>query len=220
VKPLRRAGNETLDTVEQTPEGTKRRYSSALRAEQAQLTRRRVVTAAHMLFLGRGYAGATVEAVATDAGVSPQTVYNAVGGKASLLAAVYAELLAGAAGEASARFDAPDAEALLAEYAGVARRLGERTTPVLAVAQAAASDRDVRAFLDTVELERSVGTHQVAAEVAVRFGLRSGLTVAAAADIVWTLTSAEVADRLVSQRGWGWDRFEAWLATTLADTLL
>lgn len=206
--------------MERIPDGTKRQYSSSLRAEQAELTRRRVVTAAHLLFLSRGYAGTTVEAVAGDAGVSPQTVYNAVGGKAALLAAVHAGLLADEVPGVPDPSGAADGRALLREYAKVARRLGERVTPLLAVAQAAAGDRDVRAFLDTVELQRTIGTHQVAAEIAVRFGLKPDVDQQTAGDIVWTLTSTEVADRLVTQRQWGWDRFEEWLALTLADALL
>ena len=69
--------------------------TSAARAEQVRETRRKVVAAARDLFLRRGYTGATVEAIAHRAAVSPQTVYNVIGGKAAVLKAVYDVTLAG-----------------------------------------------------------------------------------------------------------------------------
>ena len=88
--------------------------------------------------------------------------------------------------------------------------LGERIFPLVGVlvAQAAAGDVHVAAFVATVEGERATGTRAVAALVAQRFGLRDGLDVEAAADVLWALTAPDLADRLVVCRGWGWDRFE------------
>ena len=72
-----------------------RRYSTALRAEQTALTRRRILDAAGRLLVERGYHGTTLNGVADAAEVSVQTVYNVVGGKAALLKAVYDVTLAG-----------------------------------------------------------------------------------------------------------------------------
>ena len=52
------------------------------------------------------------------------------------------------------------------------------------------------------------------------FGLRNGLDTDAADDVLWALTAPDLADRLVVRRGWGWDRFESWLGTAMADALL
>ena len=101
--------------------------------------------------------------------------------------------------------------------------LGERTTSrcsACCVAQAAAGDADLAAFVATVEGERATGTRNVAALVAQRFGLRDGLDVDAAADVLWATDRARPADRLVVRRGWGWDRFETWLGATMADALV
>ena len=100
--------------------------------------------------------------------------------------------------------------------------LGERIFPLVGVlvAQAAAGDVDLAAFVATVEGERATGTRAVAALVAQRFGLRDGLDVEAAADVLWALTAPDLADRLVVCRGWGWDRFERWLGATMADALI
>ena len=46
------------------------------------------------------------------------------------------------------------------------------------------------------------------------------LDVDAAADVLWALTAPDLADRLVRRREWGWDRFERWLGTAMADSLL
>lgn len=208
----------------------RRRYSTALRDEQTRLTRRRIVDAAAALFTGRGYLGTTLAQVAGAADVSVQTVYNVVGGKSVLLKAVYDVTLAGDDDPVpiserptiTAMLAAPDARTCLALYARLGRELGERTLPLVTTlfAQAATGDADLAAFVETVEGERAAGTRATAAHVAGRFGLRPGLDVDAAADILWTLTSPDVADRLVRRRGWGWDRTQEWLGTAMADALV
>jgi len=54
---------------------TKREYDSTRRQAQANETRRHILEAARKLFMERGYAGATAEAIAAEAGVSAQTIY-------------------------------------------------------------------------------------------------------------------------------------------------
>src|SRR4026209_860428 len=53
----------------------KRKYDSTRRQAQAEETRRQILAASHKLFMERGYAGATIEAIATEAGVAPETIY-------------------------------------------------------------------------------------------------------------------------------------------------
>ena len=207
-----------------------RRYSTALRTEQTALARRRILDVAGRLFVERGYLGTTLAAVAETAGVSVQTVYNVVGGKAVLLKAVYDVMLAGddepipmsERPEFRAVLDAPTGRECLAHYSALGRVLGERLFPLVGmlVAQAAAGDADLAAFVATVEGERATGTRTVAAHVAQRFGLREGLDVDSAADVLWAMTAPDLADRLVVRRGWGWDRFERWLGATMADALV
>ena len=64
---------------------TRRRYSSDLRREQARHTRERILDAAQRCFTERGYAAATVEAIALEAGVAVDTVYATFGTKRSVL---------------------------------------------------------------------------------------------------------------------------------------
>lgn len=208
----------------------RRPYSTTLRAEQTAVTRRRILDAAGRLLADRGYLGTTLSAVAEAAGVSVQTVYNVVGGKSVLLKAVYDVRLAGDDEPVPmaqrpvfrAMVDAPDGRTCLARYAGIGRMVGERVLPLVTMllAQAATGDAELQAFATTIEGERGTGTGMTASHVAERFGLRAGLDVQSAADVLWSLTSPDLADRLVYRRGWGWDRFERWLGDTMADALL
>lgn len=67
-----------------SPRSTSRRYSSELRAKQAEATRDKVVSAAVGLFAERGYAASTMPEIARRAGVSTETV-QANGPKLALL---------------------------------------------------------------------------------------------------------------------------------------
>ena len=202
----------------------------SLRAEHAALTRRRILDAAGRLFREHGYLGTTLAAVAAEAGVSVQTVYNVVGGKAVLLKAVYDVTMAGDDEPVPiserpfmrAVMEAPTGRECLQRYAAAGRVLGERTLPLVTtlLAQAATGDAELQAFAATIEGERAMGTGAAAHHVAERFGLRPGLDVGSAADVLWALTAPDLADRLVHRRGWGWDRYEQWLGTTMADALL
>ena len=207
----------------------KRRYSTALRAEQAALTRRRVLDAAGHLFIEHGYLGTTLAGIAKAAEVSVQTVYNVVGSKSAVLKAVYDTTLAGddepvpmaARPHFRAMIEAPTGRECLHHYAAIARELNQRVTELLtmALAQAATGDPELREFTDTIEGERATGTSNLARHLAQRFGLREGLEPEAAADVIWTLTAAELAHRLVTDRGWSWDRYQHWLATTMTDAI-
>ncbi len=209
---------------------TARRYSSEVRAEQRRATRQRVLDAARALLLRRGYSGATIEAIAGRAGVSVQTVYNTVGGKAAVLKAVYDTMLAGDAEPipimqrptVQEMRAATDPRRFLALYARMGREMYVRVGPLLPImlAEGAAGDPQVRALVDTIENERAIGTARIAALLHERFGLRAGLTVADAADILWTLTAPDLPIRLVHRRGWSLDKYEAWSADTMAHALL
>jgi len=206
-----------------------RRYDSATRLEKARQTRMRILGAARDLFLADGYVGTTLDAVAARAGVSPQTVYNLVGGKAKLFKTVYDVTLAGD--------DEPIPIAQRPDY----RRIYEAATPrealtiavtferilfvrvgplvALATAQAAAGDKDLRAFVKTIETERATGNRGLVVQFASRFGLRPDLTVDRATEILWTLTGPHPAEQLVIRCGWDWPTYEAWLVDTVHHAL-
>jgi hypothetical protein len=88
------------------------------------------------------------------------------------------------------------------------------------LAQATTGDPDLQAFAETIEGERAAGAAAEAQLVSERFGLRAGLGVQDAADILWVLTAPDLIDRLVNRRGWGWDKTQQWLGGVMADALL
>ena len=66
----------------------KRSYNSVNRRSAAERTRRRIIDEASQLFLARGYARTSIEAVAEKAGVSPATVYKVFTNKVAIVKAV------------------------------------------------------------------------------------------------------------------------------------
>ena len=209
---------------------TTRPYSSPLRAEQARQTQRRILDAALRLFLEQGYTATTMSAVAAAAGVSVQTVYKAFGTKPALVKRLYDVTLAGD-DEPVPLADRPEVKALYAEpdprrylmgYAHLGRLLIERLGPLLRVLSAGArsGDPDLRAFVDTINGERLVGTGMGARHLAELGALRDGLSVERARDAIWTLNSVEVWSLLTEQRGWSAQAYEEWVGRAMADAVL
>src|SRR6195256_3117047 len=63
---------------------TRRTYNGALRKEQAQMTRDRILEAARRLLVSGTYSSVTMEDIAREAGVAYQTVYGIFGTKLRL----------------------------------------------------------------------------------------------------------------------------------------
>lgn len=204
-----------------------RKYDSTLRADQAALTRERILDAAYELLVDGGYASMTNGALANAAGVSPQTIYNAVGNKAAVLKAVYDRTLAGDDDEIPmaerpeflAMQEAVSAEALLRAYAHLARALNERVGPILAVLHSSTFDDAVRRLAVSIDAERLTGNTRVIAHLDDRFGLAAHLDPDHARDILWVLTAPDPWHRLVDQRSWSPDDYETWLAAALVKNL-
>src|SRR6187431_35432 len=77
----------------------KRAYDATRRRERAEeerrATRRRVLDAAHRLFVANGYTETTMAGIAREAGVALQSVYKAGRSKAELLHMVVDRAVAG-----------------------------------------------------------------------------------------------------------------------------
>ena len=100
---------------------------------------------------------------------------------------------------------------------GIHRRAG----PLLrALRDARGSDPELRRLWDEMEARRLDGQGRFVRMLADRGALRPGLTVDAGIDIAWTLCSLAVYDLLVLARGWGDERYQAWLTDTLVRELL
>lgn len=203
--------------------GDRRPYDNSSRLKSAEETRSAIIEAARArLVEGGGYGALTMAAVASAAQVSPQTIYNTVGGKAALVKAAYDMTLAGDSDptpmserrEFRALTDASDPAAFARAYAVWCRLISERTGHLIAIltTTGGAGDPDVADFLATIERERRTGTTHAVTAFASRFGLPPGVTLRSAVDMVWTLNSPMIHDRLVRSCGWTSAAYETWLA--------
>src|SRR5689334_4935102 len=126
-----------------------RPYDASRRQEQARLTRRAMLDAAHDLFLEHGYAMTTLPMVATAAGVSVQNVYKVFANKPGVVKALFDVAVVGddepvplMEREMVARNRAePDPRRKLQMYGDHMAQTAPRTMPILLlVRDAAASD--------------------------------------------------------------------------------
>jgi AcrR family transcriptional regulator len=207
-----------------------RAYRSPLRAAQARETRLRVVESARELFLEQGYPKTTIAAVASRAGVSPDTIYSTIGSKIALLREVLDTVIGGddedvalldRSGPQAVRAE-PDQRRQLAMFAtGITDQL-ERVRPVDDVLRSAAAVDPAAAELraDLQLRQRKSAMRAVVSWVGAHGPLRDDLSAEDAASVVWTLTSPEVHLLLRDSCGWSRKRYEHWLAGTLVDGLL
>jgi len=204
---------------------TARAYDASARRAAAARRRTAVVDAAAARFAAEGYAGATVAAIAGDAGVSPETVYKTFGGKPGLVRAIWDRALAGRGPvHAEERSDAvsgtvDDPLVIIDTWARLSTEVAPLGTPVLLlVRDAAASDPGAAALLEELDAARLRRmTHN--AKVIQRH-LRPGLSVSAARDILFAVSAPGLYETLVMHQGWSLGDFAEFLRRTLAAQLL
>lgn len=192
-------------------------------------TQAAVVDAARALFLERGYAATTIEAISELADTPQATVYRLFSSKLGILKALL-DLSIGGDDQVVAVADRPQVRALLADrdpyrqlagFAALLRALMARAAPVYRIlADAARSDEDAAALLAEIARQRQEGQRRIARSLARSRSLRPGLKERDAADIIHALGSPEVYGLLVLDRGWSADRYETWLTAVLTDQLL
>lgn len=183
--------------------------------------------AARALFLERGYAATTIDAVSELSGVPQATVYRLFSSKLGLLRTLLDDAIAGdsdapgAPAHAAAMLACPDPRRQLTQFASIARGVISRGGSIHQIlAGAASSDSQAAGLLGEYTRRREQGQGQVACSLAQRGQLRPGMTEQDAADIVHAVASPEVYRLLVIDRGWSPDRYEKWLAETLISQLL
>lgn len=204
-----------------------RSYRSPLRAAQAQATRRRLLETARRLFVERGYAGTTVAAVATEAGVAPETVYLTVRGKRGLLEGVVEAAISDESGRPvqQQRVFAdlerlPTPRARLHAYVTACCELLARTSPVHAVIRGAADRETFAVELRKHLLQQRLTDVTSLLPAVVGDSLRSGLSAEDAAQRFCALMSPELHHLLTVELGWTPSRYEQWLTALLQQELL
>jgi TetR/AcrR family transcriptional regulator, regulator of autoinduction and epiphytic fitness len=209
-------------------EPVKRRYDNSRRQAQMRATRLRVIEAAQRLFTEHGYPATTIEAIAEAVEVSLPTVYRLFGSKRALLAAVLDTSLGGD-DQPVAFANRPAVRAALAEtdpakmvnaFARIARELMDRSSAIQHVlATAAQVDADAAELLAEIRRQRHTGQSRIVAALAATGALDPGIDKAEAADITYALLSPEMHRILTVERGWPADRYERWIARSLATLL-
>jgi len=200
-----------------------------LRAMQVQQTRERIMSAAAALFVERGYASTTLQAVAVAAGVAVETVYSRFGNKMNLLSAI---LEKGVVRWEDGRdvLDQPeiveiestaDHRQQLRLLAAFSRGILERTyTAHRILRTAAAADASAAELQERDAQRRYKGQRAYIDMLLANVRLRVGLTSEDAADSYSALANPETYAFLVVARGWTADKFQQWLADALIRILL
>lgn len=177
--------------------------------------------------LHRGYVATSIGAIAAEADVAVQTIYNSVGSKAELLAAVL-ELAAEGPGTedlvpAALRqrvVASSSAAEILRVVADWFLAVNERTVNVLLmISQAAAVDGDVRAIERRSVASRLHTFGEVASSLRALRGLRGGMSDPEAAAAIWALGHPQVYRMLVTEFGWSSEAYRDWLEKALRGAL-
>jgi AcrR family transcriptional regulator len=194
------------------------------RRERARATRIRVLDAARALFIERGYVATTIDAIAERADVSSETIYSTFGNKRSLLSQLVDVSIAGDVNATpilerdwvQEMREEPDARRRLRMLAGRGRPILERRSAIDEIVRGAASaDPDIAALRDLGKAQRFAGQREFLRIVVGSTGLREGMDLETAADILYAVGSPETYRLLVVDRGWSGARFERWYGDTL-----
>lgn len=210
---------------------TARKYRSAVRTEQAQLTRRRILDAATRLFGTNGYAGTTVNAIAAEAGVVAETIYSTLGGKRGLLEGVidativaYLAPLHDPGHDRSSRWAEIDrlrsARERLRAWAELVCEILAHTSPIHALIRGAADSEPFAVQLRERLLRERLADITMSIERYVCDALRPGLTVAQASARACALASPEMHHLLTTELGWTPPQHREWLCELLQVELL
>jgi len=211
------------------PEPVKRPYRSDVRERQAAGTRLAIRESAAGLFVSRGYAGTSMHDVAERAGVAERTLYKVFPTKIDLFRHVLGVAIGGDEGELHmherARVRAVlaerDPEAVLAGTVDVTAALLDRAAALIMVSvEAAGSDPELRASSDAGAKATYAAHLAVARHLASLGALRTGLSPADAADVMYALASPFTHQLLRRDRRWSSRRYRRWLVTTLTTQLL
>ncbi len=209
------------------PKSVKRRYHSPVRAEQAQRTRARILDAAEDQFAERGYAAATINAIARAADVAPDTVYATFKNKRGLLGALVEARVRGAAtpvlkqsGPEAVRAETDQRRQIEIFVPDITERIERVQTVYGVVAEAASSDPEAAALHKAMLDQRYANLRKFIGWIEANGPLRDELTRDEATASVWAITSAEMFRLLRVERGWSRARYRRWLTDTLIRLLL
>ena len=193
------------------------------RAIQAEQTRVEILNAARRQFAINGYASTSVKEIATDAGVSVQTVYDSVGSKAELVRRLNDLIdIEAKVGEVAMTIPgATDPLALVRVPAMITRRIVERCGDILRVClDGASAEPELSPVVDEGGRRHRAGARAVAERLAAIGVLDAELSTDDATATIATVSDSRVTLVLVDDHGYTLDAVEEWIATTTARAVL
>ena len=196
-----------------TKSPAKRSYNSSRRSLQAAQTRDEVMRAALARFSATGWAGTTLAAIAEEAGVSVETIYNGFGSKKGLLRAAMGVAVVGDT-EPIPFVERPEFldlgkgtldERIVRGIALVADIHARSAGVWLAIVEAAGADEEVDAWRLEMEKGRQLDTAR-SLELIFDRPVDEQLV-----SMLWILYSPETYFKLVRDSGMSRDGYEAFL---------
>ncbi len=204
-----------------------------------------MLRAAYGLFRANGYAGTTMQAIADEAGVAVQTIYFTFHTKAALLDEVTGAAIVGfdlwlpPPGGMQQGLDLTDPKVLrqyhdwypaletaessrvgLELFLAAGVNIMERTAPLVPIMREAAVDPAAKSLYEIGETRRASSYEAVVRVLSKREGgLRKGLGVRRATDILLTVFSGETY-QMLRERGWKPREIQKWLLDVLCHQLL
>ncbi|MCT7657220.1 TetR/AcrR family transcriptional regulator [Mycobacterium deserti] len=208
--------------------GASRPYRSALRQQQADATRSRVVASAAKLFAADGYARTTLAKIAADAGVSAETVQGQ-GPKAALLIAAIEYAAFGVSGEENLlnldvgrQFLAIDDPAQALDFLSAAQtEVHQRCAELgLALIGAATADPELDRYQNDLTASVTSQIRRVLEVFRDRGWLRDDVPFDELVETAAVLGGFEVFLRVTRGDGWSVDAYRAWNRRVIGEALL
>ena len=203
----------------------KRKYDSTRRQAQADETRRQILTAANKLFAERGYAGATIEAIAAEARVARETIYAIFKNKGKILVSLVNFLSATRAEERVPLLERAGPRAVAQEHDQrrqlqlfaqvVANNLEGNASISEIILVAAKTDQDIEKIMKQFIKQRRQHMAVAVQQIGANGPFRKNMDEEYAIDTVWILASPEVFLLLTRDLGWPKEKYTQWLAETL-----
>jgi AcrR family transcriptional regulator len=207
----------------------KREYQSTRRQEQARQTRRHIIEAARLLFIERGYAGTSIEAIAKQAGVAAETVYSIFKNKRGVLAALVDYSVVGddlpvpllQRPNIQVALQETDQRRLIQKFATDIVTIMRRMAPIFILLRTSAqTEQEIAGMLDELLHERLIGMSYFVEQLARIAPLRANLDNRKASETAWAISSAEVFQLLTGDLSWSEDAYIDWLEDSLVHLLL
>jgi AcrR family transcriptional regulator len=208
----------------------KRKYDSSRRKAQALETHTLILEAAKGLFIERGYAGTSIEAIAQKTGVAAETIYSIFGNKKMILSQLAGILVTGndenpipplVRDQLREVENEKNQNRQIQMFAQRIQMVMSQIAPFLEVMKSAAkTEPEINKMLKKYLDVRFQGMGYFIDCVMANGPLGKNINKLDAVETAWTLTSAEVYNLLTTERDWSAEEYETWLSKTMIRLLL